>query len=279
VSFAATDAYPPRAGTKDGNQVLRLDLDVSNWGGVIHRFADPAVARWTPRDWHLLDGLSFWFHGTTSGAEVFFDILDNRNPCSKTDDAERFRYRFWDDVAGWRLIKVRFQDLAREDVFNGAPDDGLGLTKVHGWGLGTTGTVGPVTFLLDDFGLLDDAREVIPPNAVRIVHERFVETRLAEDTSRIELSTAANGRLVVEKALDLMCACARLALDRGFEYFRTDEREALSDQRARFRLTFFKQRPTGIPVHEFPAQPGSATMSADVSAAVRAEDYRRVCQP
>jgi hypothetical protein len=279
VSFAATDAYPARAGIKGGNHVLRLDLDVSSWGGVIHRFAYQAVERWTPHDWHLLDGFSFWFHGTNSGAEVFFDILDNRNPCSKTDDAERFRYRFSDDVAGWRLIKVRFRDLAREDVFDGAPNDGLGLTKVHGWGLGTSATDGPVTFLLDDFGLLDDASEAIPPNAVRIAHERFVETRLDEDTSRIEISTATNGRLVVEKVLDLECACARLTLDRGFEYFRIDEREKLSEERARFRLTFFRQRPTGIPVQGFPAQPGSETMPVDMSAAMRAEDYLRVCRP
>jgi len=279
VSFAATDAYPPRAGMKDGNQVLRLDLDVSSWGGVIHRFADPAVERWTPHDWHLLDGFSFWFHGTNSGAAVFFDILDNRNPCSKADDAERFRYRFWDDVAGWRLIEVRFQDLAREDVFNDAPDDGLGLTKVHGWGLGASATDGPVTFLLDDFGLLDDASEAMPPNAVRIAHERFAETRLDEDTSRIEVSTATNGRRVVEKVLDLGCACARLTLDRRFEYYRIDEREKLSEERARFRLTFFKQRPTGIPVQAVPAQPGSETTPVNMSAAMRAEDYLRVCRP
>jgi hypothetical protein len=279
VSFEAANADTPREGTKDGNQVLRLDLDVSSWGGILHRFANPAADRWIPQDWQLLDGLSFWFHGTNSGVAVYFDILDNRNACSRTDDAERFRYRFWDDVAGWRLVKVRFQDLAREDVFNGAPDDGLDLARVHGWGLGTQDTGGPVTFFLDDFRLLDDASEAIPPNAARITHERFIEKRLDAYTSRIELSAAADGRLVVEKVLDLGCACARLTLDRGFEYYRIDEREVLSGQRARFRLTFFKQRPTGIPVKTLPAQPGSEMIRVDASAAVRAEDHLWLCQP
>lgn len=81
---------------------------MSSWGGVIHRFAIPAVDRWTTHDWHLLDGFNFCFHGTNSGAAMFLDILDDRNPCSTTVDAEQFRYRFWDDVADGRLVKVRF---------------------------------------------------------------------------------------------------------------------------------------------------------------------------
>jgi len=59
-----------------------------------------------------------------SGRVQTLDFDAIRRVCSKTDDAERFRYRFWDDVAGWRLTKVRFQDLAREDVSTTPPMTG-----------------------------------------------------------------------------------------------------------------------------------------------------------
>jgi hypothetical protein len=160
VNFATTDTYPPRADAKDGNRVLRIDLDVASWGGVIHRFTNETADQWMAYDWRDLDGYSFWFHGANSGIELFFDILDNRTLCSVADDAERFRYRFRDDVEGWRLIEVRLQDLVREDVFNGAPDDGLGLSKVHGWGIGTLHTDGPVTIYIDEFRLLGGGAKV-----------------------------------------------------------------------------------------------------------------------
>jgi hypothetical protein len=279
VTIATTGYYPVRAGTEAGNGVLQVDLNVGSWGGVTYRFANEAMDQWIPQDWRPLDGFSFWFHGSNSGTELFLDIFDNRHACSKTDDAERFRYRFWDDVAGWRLIKVRFQDLAREDVFNDAPDDGLGLSRVHGWGLGALNTGGALTFFMDDFRLLQDAGEAMPPDAARIPHGALLETRLTQDVSRIEVSTQDGGGLVAERALGLMCGCARLAAERGFRYFRVDEREMLSNGRARFRLTFYRTRPTDVPVLERPLPSGDEGARFDVSAAIPAEDYLRICPP
>ena len=46
VSFTTTDDYPARAGTAPGNRVLQLDLDVTSWGGVIHRFTNEAADQW-----------------------------------------------------------------------------------------------------------------------------------------------------------------------------------------------------------------------------------------
>lgn len=279
VNFAATDDYPARAGTMGGNRALRIDLNVGSWGGVIYRFANEAMDQWTPQDWRELDGFSFWFHGANSGTELFLDVFDNRHACSRTDDAERFRYRFWDDVAGWRLVKVRFRDLARENVFNDAPDDGLGLARVHGWGLGATNTDGPLTLFLDDFRLLAEVDEAMPPDAARVAHGRLLEARLGDDVSRIEASTSGDGRLVVERVMELTCDCARLAVDRGFKYYRMDERELLSDGRARFRLTFYRTRPTDVPVLEDPLRPVQEGARIGLSSAMPAEAYVRICPP
>lgn len=279
VSFTGTSSYPPRTGADEGNRVLKLELNVTSWGGVIHRFTNETATQWTPYDWRALDGFSFWFLGTNSGTEMFFDIFDNRKICSRMDDAERFRYRFWDDVAGWRLIKARFEDLTRWDVGNDPPNDGLGLDRAHGWGLGTLSTGGPLTLFIDEFRLLDDATTTTPPTAIRITHKLFIETRLSKDLSRIEASTQDDGRLVVEQILDLACECTRLTLDRGFSYFRMDARELLSNERARFRLTFYESRPTDVPVPELPDPFEAEEFSVDMSAAMPAEEFLKICQP
>src|SRR5678815_5977754 len=43
--------------------------------------------------------------------------------------------------------------LARKEIGNGAPNDGLGLTEVHGWAFGALGTGGPRTYYLDQVTL------------------------------------------------------------------------------------------------------------------------------
>ena len=279
VGFTVTDSYPPRPGAGSGNRVLQIDLDVTSWGGIVNRFTNGTAARWLSYDWRSLEGLSFWFFGANSGTEMFFDIFDNRQLCSTTDDAERFRYRFWDDVAGWRLIRVRFDDLARKDIGNGAPDDGLGLGKVHGWGIGALGTGGPARLFVDDFRLLDDPGDAMAPPAERISHRLFTEMRVDEDVSRIEVGIPEDGGPVARQILGLMCECARLTVDRGFTYFRVDEREILSNGRGRFRLTYYEARPTNVPVQEFPDSFGDDEPVIIVSAAIPAEAYIRICRP
>lgn len=131
---------------------------------------------------------------------------------------------------------MRFSDLSPEDVGNDTPDDGMGLTEVHGSGLGALLTGDPVTFFIDDLRLLHEAGETISLDATRISHGWLVATRLSGNVSTIEFSTRGNDRPVVGKVFDLMCRCAHVAADRGFEYFTVDVREALSNHRARFRL-------------------------------------------
>lgn len=117
-------------------------------------FHDAEGVTWSPFDWRAFDGISFWLHGRDRGVEIFVDIIDNRNPQSTSDDAERFVYTFRDDFIGWRRVAIVFDGFVRKETGNAAPNDGLGLSSVHGWGIGTTHTDGPATYLIDDFALL-----------------------------------------------------------------------------------------------------------------------------
>ena len=70
-----------------------------------------------------------------------------------TDDAERYGYAFTDNFSGWRRMNIAFDDFSRQEIYNGAPNDGFGLNAVHGWTIGATQTDGRVTFFIDDFSL------------------------------------------------------------------------------------------------------------------------------
>jgi len=153
VNISTTAAYPPLPGETDGNNVLQLDLDVRAWGGLVHNFENAAVDTWTSLDWSAFDGFSFWLYGDNSGTSLFVDVLDNRSPCSTTGGAEIYTYAFADDFSGWKHIHVPFADLTRKEIGNGAPNDGLGLTEIHGWAFGTLNTSGNITFYIDNFEL------------------------------------------------------------------------------------------------------------------------------
>jgi hypothetical protein len=275
--ISTTTAHPALAGETPGNRVLQMELNVKSWGGVLHRVENKATDQWGTQDWSATDGFSFWLYGNRSGTAMYFDVLDNRRFCSTVDDAERYRYAFFDDVAGWRLIKVRFTDLARKDIGNGAPADGLGLDNVHGWGLGTFDTGGQRSYYVDEFRLWSGPSEDTPAGQETIQHGAFEETRLSEASSRILVEPDDSERLVVEKALELMCQCARLTADRGFRYFITDERALISGGRATFRLRFFTSPPEGIPVVDTWGSGDPTQLANPLTAAINAEEYVEVC--
>jgi len=154
VSLATTSAPPaPVPGSGAGNNVMAVTLDVAAFAGYIHGFENTAVDTWVPQDWSGSEGISLWFYGQGSGTTIFIDVLDNRNPGSTTDDAERWTVGFNDDFTGWQLLEFPFASFTRKEVGNGAPNDGFGLFEVHGYAVGTLATPGEITYYLDQVSL------------------------------------------------------------------------------------------------------------------------------
>ena len=140
------------------NTVLQLDVTIGagQWAGYTHAFTNETADTWVSQDWSSYEGICFWLYGNNTGGTLFFDILDNRNPGSTTDDAERWSYSIVDNFTGWKLFEVPFSDFARKEIGNGAPNDGLTLTEVWGYAVGGYGSVdmGTRTYYVDDVGLL-----------------------------------------------------------------------------------------------------------------------------
>ena len=173
VSIATTNSPPaPVPGAVAGNNVMALTGNVVAFAGFTHSFENEAVDTWVPQDWSSFEGLSFWLYGQNSGTGLFVDILDNRNPGSTTDDAERFVFNLTDDFSGWQYFEVPFSSFVRKDIGNGAPNDGLTLTQMHGWALGMLNTGGnELTFYMDDVTLYGVAE--IPELAVTFADANY----------------------------------------------------------------------------------------------------------
>ena len=150
IVTASTPPAPTLPAVGTPNNVLQMDVDVSSFAGYIHAFENAAVDTWVTQDWSTSEGISFWMFGSNSGTQMFIDILDNRNPGSTTDDAERWTAAFTDDFTGWQLLEFPFSSFVRKEIGNGAPNDGLGLFEMHGYALGTLGTSGPRTYYFDE---------------------------------------------------------------------------------------------------------------------------------
>ncbi len=151
TTFSRTDSPPVAVpGAPSPNNVLKMDFNVSSFGVVIHGFENGAVNTWVTQDWSAYAGFAFWFYGTNSGTTIFVDVIDNRNPGSTTDDAERFSLTFPDNFSGWQRMEFPFDSFIRKEIGNDAPNDGFTLTEVHGWAVGALTTSGTKTFYLDD---------------------------------------------------------------------------------------------------------------------------------
>jgi beta-glucanase (GH16 family) len=151
ISTTATAPILPAVGVP--NAVLQVDLNVTSFAGMVENFHDAALTTWVPQDWSKYEGFALWFYGTGSGTTLFIDVIENRNPGSTHDDAERWTASFLDNFVGWKQLRFPFASLVRKEIGNGAPNDGLGLTEVHGWAFGALGTGGPRTYYLDQVTL------------------------------------------------------------------------------------------------------------------------------
>ena len=172
IAAATTPPAPELDEVGTPNSVLQLDLDVTSFAGFIRGFE--SGGEWVSQDWSTREGFSLWFYGLNSGTTVFIDILENRNPGSTSDDAERHTVEFIDDFSGWQLLEFPFSSFSRKEIGNGAPNDGFDRFEVHGWALGTLGTGGPRTFYVDEVSVYGDAG--VPPVAVNLAQQNtFVE--------------------------------------------------------------------------------------------------------
>lgn len=161
VAIGTTDTPPaPVPGSAGSNSVLYVDTDVhasAGYAGVIHAFENEAVDSWTPQDWSRFVGISFWLYGNNTGSILFLDVLDNRAPGTTGDTAERYSIDIVDDFSGWRFFEIPFSSLNRKEVGNGAPNDGLNLTEVHGWAFGVFNAGQAFTNYIDDIALYGNA--------------------------------------------------------------------------------------------------------------------------
>jgi beta-glucosidase len=135
------------------NTILRASYDIAAFGGFTHVLTDGES--WVPQDWTAYDALDFWLYGANSGGTIQVEIFDNRAPESTADTAERWYYRIPDDFEGWQHFSIPFADFQRRSDWqpSGAPDDGLGLTAVHGYAFGFPAGVGAQVNSLDEVTL------------------------------------------------------------------------------------------------------------------------------
>ncbi len=160
VSIGTTPA-PPAAvpGAPAGNTVLQMTVDTDSYAGFVHVFENAAVDALAPRDWTAYDTLTFWLYGNNSGTDMYIDVLDNRHAGSTGYPFELWTSTFRDDFSGWKQLSFAFASLTRKEIGNGAPNDGLGLSTVHGWALGTLATGGPRTYYVDDVQVVSTVPE------------------------------------------------------------------------------------------------------------------------
>lgn len=158
VSINGTSPLAMSGQTGD-NGVLRLTIDVQDYGGIGRTFEPMA------QDWSAYQGFGFWFYGSNSGERVQVEIYDNRTAGSA--ESERYEYRFNDDFIGWQEFRVPFSSFVRSTDFqpDGVPDDGLTLTEVWGYDIVLPQTA--TTLFLDTVALLADVPdEITDPDIV-----------------------------------------------------------------------------------------------------------------
>jgi beta-glucanase (GH16 family) len=196
------------------------------------------VDTWISQDWSGYEGIRFWMHGSNSGTPVFIDLLENRNPGSTVDDAERWTFTFVDDFSGWQRFDLPFADFARKEIGNGAPNDGLALNEVYGWAFGTMSTPGPVTYYFDNVALFSLGE--LPPLSVSYVHEHnFLEEGTTGEI-RVRLNRPMTPEDPVQVFVDYATEAATSIATEGRDYAGTSG-----------TLTFFNGGP---PEQAFPIE-------------------------
>ena len=217
VGYSATDTPPaPVPDAASGNTVLQLDTNVpsGSWGGVVHAFENEAVDTWVTQDWSTFVGISFWLYGNNTGSVLFLDVLDNRAPGTTGDTAERFSIDIVDNFSGWQFFEIPFADLNRKEVGNGAPNDGLNLTDVHGWGLGVFSAGQAFSNYLDDVSLYGTAE--VPELSVGFTANNFDIAEGATGQITVSLNRSMGDDDPAQVSVDYAVALGTAVPDRDY---------------------------------------------------------------
>jgi beta-glucanase (GH16 family) len=199
VAITTTSAPPaPVPGVDVPNSVLQMDLDVVSYAGFVHNFENETADVWVTQDWSAYEGISLWIYGNNSGTTMFVDVLDNRNPGSTRDDAERWSIDFVDNFSGWQEIKIPFASMHRKEIGNGAPNDGFSLTEVHGWALGTITTPSPLSYFVDNVNVYGVAPD--RPLTVGLSTIDFKYTEGSTATIEVKLSKPSDEPVTIDYA-------------------------------------------------------------------------------
>ncbi len=188
-------------GADAGNKVLREALTIGGgqWAGYTHAFTNAAANQWLSQDWSTYEGVSLWLYGNNTGGSLFLDILDNRNPGSTTDDAERWSVDIPDNFTGWRSFQFAWGDFHRKDIGNGAPNDGFGRTEIHGYGIGGYGSVpmGSQVYYVDDVTIYGNTGGGPAPLQAQFALTHYTVTEGGLATISLSLSTAPTQTVTV----------------------------------------------------------------------------------
>lgn len=116
------------------------------WGGVQQLYS-------SAQNWTAYNNFTFWMYGDNSGAPMRLEVLDNNQPGSATDTAERYVYLFTDNWTGWKHFIVPWSSFSRRTDWQptGAPNDGFERSQV--WGFNFSIISGTSTFQLDQIKL------------------------------------------------------------------------------------------------------------------------------
>jgi beta-glucanase (GH16 family) len=140
----ATMELPTVPGTA-GNQVIAVQYDIAasggwgggpGYGGVTHDFA-------AAQDWSDYATFSFWFNGSSSGADHRVELKADGAGAATSN---RYEYTFTDDVTGWRFFTLSWDDFTRRYDYNPgpSPDDPINLATMWGYSIllspGASGT-------------------------------------------------------------------------------------------------------------------------------------------
>jgi beta-glucanase (GH16 family) len=182
------------------NTIFRLDTTISSggWAGFTHAFEDSSAEKWQPQDWYPYRGISFWVYGNATGGTIFMDILDNRAPGSTVDDAERWTHDIPDDFEGWKYFEIPFEEFRRKDISNSAPNDGFTLTEIHGYAIGTYGSVamGAQSIYVDQVALYGVAPD--RPVEVSMYKTILVPKEGGRTTVNVNLNKASDKTITVQ---------------------------------------------------------------------------------